>query len=151
MDNMGGISKLYLIKSADILYCGPGEGAYSLGLLNSESKTELPVTQGSASFRETDEDTADGTLFTLEISGKMPKTIPGDALFIREQAKHSLCIGFIDNNEICWLAGYPGAYFDISITKDSGAAHADYNGVALKINVSLVDAAIQVNSFEYYD
>lgn len=152
MDNMGGVSKLYVIDADDIAYFGPAvEDIYTLGLAAIDSAYEIPISNEGAGFSETEEDTDNGFIYNFEVTARIPKVTQGDMLGIEAIRQKSLCIGITDMNGQNWLFGYPGSYFSIIHSKDSGQAAADLNHAKLKISAGYTERGILVNSFSYVD
>ncbi len=146
MDNMGGISKLFLID-ADYFSALNEDSGYVWDLLldSGVEINEIEFTEDTGYVSEIEEDTDNGVLFKYECSVLVPKVGPGDSSKFASLRHKKLLLLVCDNNDQWWLTGAPGSYFSFDIINSTGKAASDRNGSTLTITAQLPAGSIFVN------
>lgn len=146
MDNMGGISRLYLVDANYFSALGADSGfIYDLLLDSGVEMNEIEFTEDTGRVSETEEETDNGVVFNYEVTVLVPKVSPGDSRRFSSLRDKKLLVLVRDNNDLWWLTGSPGAYFKITISSSTGTAAAERNGSTLTISASLPTGSVFIN------
>jgi hypothetical protein len=146
MDNMGGLRKLFLIDAEYFVSLTEASGnLYTLVLDENVIISEIEFSSDSGKISETEELTDNGLLFNYETTCKVPKCGPVDAEVYVVKRQKKLLVLAEDNNGNFWLTGFPGSYFNMTISSDTGASAQDLNSRQLKISASLSNPSVFIN------
>lgn len=147
MDNMGGLRKLYYIDADDFVSLEMGENdLYELTLENAAPITEIKFTDGTGKISEVPDETDNGSAYNFEASCRIPKCgVDNNDPLGDARHKRILILGE-DNNDMLWLAGAPGTYFNININSTTGEGTPDMNSRQLKISAGLMTGSVFIES-----
>jgi hypothetical protein len=147
MDNMGGLSKLYLVYADNISSLVANQnGRFDLTLSEGAEMQEIYFIPDTGKLNETEEDTDNGIIYNFQATCKIAKCTPADTLIFDTMRKKKLIIVANDSNDNIWLAGFMGSYFDITVGKDTGADSQDLNHKILTISAKLPYPSVFITS-----
>lgn len=140
--NMGGVNRLEYCLASGITSIPDSNGIVVNGPVVFKagySWSELYCTKNSMSYDIDSEDSDNGVIHKIKITGNIPKLTPVIEQQLAELLNQKIIVRFWDNNRYCRIAGILENPLKTKRSGSTGTTGANYNGNKIELSAELSD------------
>lgn len=140
--NMGGVNRLEYCLVSGFTSIPEQNGVVVTGPVTFKAGNqwnELYCTKGSMSFEIDSDDSDNGTIHKIKITGNIPKLTPVIEKQLAEILEQKMIVRFWDNNRYCRIAGLIRNPLKAKLSGSTGTNPSNYNGNKIEIYAELTE------------